>query len=120
MTGSRLWTDTSLIEVVLESVLRQSGLKPEEITVVHGNCHLGGADIIASVAAEQLGMIPEPHDANFEELGPKAGPLRNQEMVDLGADLCLAFPLPGSRGTADCMKRADQAGIPVHVFEAFR
>lgn len=34
-------------------------------------------------------------------------------MVDLGADLCLAFPLPDSRGTKDCMARAKKAGIKV-------
>ena len=34
-------------------------------------------------------------------------------MVDLGADVCLAFPLGESRGTRDCMRRASEAGIPV-------
>lgn len=42
-----------------------------------------------------------------------AGLVRNQLMVDLGADICLAFPLPGSRGTWDCMGRAEAAGIKV-------
>jgi hypothetical protein len=34
-------------------------------------------------------------------------------MVDLGADLCLAFPMPRSRGTWDCVRRAKKAGIVV-------
>ena len=34
-------------------------------------------------------------------------------MVNAGADLCLAFPLGESRGTRDCVRRADAAGIPV-------
>jgi predicted Rossmann-fold nucleotide-binding protein len=42
---------------------------------------------------------------------PAAGNYRNQEMVDSGADLCLVFP--GGTGTADCRRRAEDAGIPV-------
>jgi len=32
-------------------------------------------------------------------------------MADAGADLCIAFP--GGRGTADMVRRARAAGIPV-------
>jgi hypothetical protein len=34
-------------------------------------------------------------------------------MVSLGADICLAFPQPGSKGTWDCARKAADAGIPV-------
>jgi hypothetical protein len=37
-------------------------------------------------------------------------------MVGLGADLCLAFPLPGSTGTPHCVGLARAAGIPVRVY----
>ena len=40
-----------------------------------------------------------------------AGNYRNQHMVDLGAELVLAFP--GGTGTEDCKRRARQAGIEV-------
>lgn len=50
--------------------------------------------------------------------GPLA-PIRNKQMVELGADLCLAFPDHpkghGSRGTWNCIDLAQQAGIPVLV-----
>jgi hypothetical protein len=39
-------------------------------------------------------------------------------MVDLGADLVLAFPLGKSEGTRDCIRRATAAGI--HVREVAR
>lgn len=42
---------------------------------------------------------------------PAAGNYRNQEMIDAGADLVLAFP--GGSGTADCVRRARAAGIEV-------
>jgi hypothetical protein len=43
---------------------------------------------------------------------PLAGHHRNDDMVALGADECVAFPGKGN-GTRDCMKRAAAAGIPV-------
>ena len=45
--------------------------------------------------------------------GKKAGPLRNQEMVDAGTDLVVAFP--GGRGTADLVRRARAAGLQILV-----
>lgn len=46
---------------------------------------------------------------------PLAGHARNQDMVNAGARLLVAFPLPGSRGTWDCVRRAKAAGIEVRV-----
>jgi hypothetical protein len=50
----------------------------------------------------------------------KAGPERNQAMVDAGADECLAFKAvgAGNRGTQHCIDAAVAAGIPVTVTEA--
>jgi hypothetical protein len=39
-------------------------------------------------------------------------------MVDLGADLCLAFIRNHSRGAAHCAAAAREAGITTHVFHA--
>lgn len=36
-------------------------------------------------------------------------------MVDLGADICLAFPTKSSIGTWDCVRRANAAGIRVII-----
>lgn len=43
---------------------------------------------------------------------PLAGLHRNDEMVQLDAHECVAFPGAG-KGTRDCMRRATAAGIPV-------
>ena len=58
----------------------------------------------------------EGHPAEWRG-GRLCGPERNAHMVSLGADLCLAFPLPSSRGTRNCMRLAREAGIPVYVYE---
>lgn len=60
----------------------------------------------------------EPHRKTRDdgtEYCPLAGHARNQDMVDDGAHLWIAFPTPSSRGTWDCVKRAKAAGIKVRV-----
>lgn len=81
-------------------------------TVVVGDAR--GADKLAAMVAMDFGMPVEVHEADWKGLGRSAGPHRNQEMVDAGADLLLAFP--GGRGTADCVRRAQAAGIPMLAY----
>jgi len=60
-------------------------------------------------------MEAEPHPADWERHGRAAGPIRNQEMADAGADLCIAFPYGIGKGTYDMIERARKAGIPVEI-----
>ena len=113
-TGSRWLTDTHLVEDALINVIAETR---EDVVVVHGDCPTG-ADAIAQdfVDHARLKSVQvERHPADWSR-GKRGGPDRNQEMVDLGADVCLAFPLGESRGTRDCIRRARTAGIPVTVF----
>lgn len=112
ITGSRNWTDRGIIYRALVSAWDKFGRHPRAV-LVHGACHLGGADIIAAEIWESWGLPVEPHPATWSADGRLLGPQRNQEMVDLGADLCLGFPLGESRGTTDCLRRAALAGIPI-------
>jgi hypothetical protein len=59
----------------------------------------------------------ETHKADWTTHGKGAGPLRNQKMVDLGADIAVAYMHEGSRGTADCVARAKKAGIEVLLYK---
>jgi hypothetical protein len=116
VTGSR---EPSVGDVRL--ILRELGLatreaidKGEPVVIVHGAAP--GVDTIAKRWAIRTdGVAHEPHPADWRYSGGWAGHIRNQAMVSQGADLCLAFPGPGSRGTYDCMRRAEEAGIPVKV-----
>lgn len=113
VTGSRDWVDRMAIWNALHAELVQF---PSGIIVVHGGAR--GADDIADRWAwgmYQAGyhVRPEVHHANWDGLGKRAGIIRNQLMVDLGADVCHAFPLGKSVGTRHCMSRAIAAGIPV-------
>lgn len=116
VTGSRNWTDRETLEHELAD---ECDSFPGPVIVVHGDCPRG-ADAIAARFIREWGhkyggITAEPHPADWDNQGPAAGPIRNQRMVDLGAVLCLAFPLGESRGTYDCVRRANRAGIPVRV-----
>lgn len=82
--------------------------------VIHGNAK--GADNLADDWAmgkcETLTFPPL-----WEVHGKSAGPKRNQQMLDEGRpDMVVAFP--GSRGTADMVRRAKAAGIIVRVIQS--
>jgi hypothetical protein len=69
-----------------------------------------GADTLAEEWAKAQGIQCEVYMADWEGLGRKAGPIRNQQMLDEGKpDLVIAFP--GGRGTADMVRRAREAGV---------
>lgn len=133
ITGSRDWSDRAQLEWALGVAFKV--FRP--IVVVHGACETG-ADRIADEWAQRAGIAVDPFEADWDNCGPEcrpghrrqrrdgsefcpaAGPRRNARMVAAGARYCLAFVLPGSRGTQDCIRRAEAAGIPVHRFEAER
>ena len=127
VTGSRGWRDTHAVRSALEEVVDPA--RRDRFVVVHGDCP-SGADRHARLWAESAGVPHEPHPADWSQ-GRGAGPARNQQMVDLGADVCLAFLAPCTRdrcrpephwshGTADCVRRARAAGIPVVEIEEGR
>lgn len=116
VTGSRDWTDRETIDRALWLAWTDLGASRDTV-LVQGECHLGGADLIAKDIWESHGLPIESHPAQFGPGGRVLGPERNARMVALGADLCLAFPLPSSRGTRNCMRLAREAGIPVRIYE---
>ena len=113
VTGGRDWDDAEQIEDLFDGLLRKY---PSESSwlMMHG-CAVG-ADAICVRVAFDLGWEIRPYPAKWDINGKAAGPNRNQEMVDDGADMCFAFPTPQSKGTWDCIKRATRAGIPVEIF----
>ena len=115
VTGSREFSDYTTICLELGAVMKRliatEGTCPDVI-VVHGAAK--GADTLAERAARAFGMGTEPHPADWDGYGRRAGFIRNAEMVSLGADLALAFYKQGAgnKGTDHCAKLAEKAGIP--------
>lgn len=108
VTGSRQWTDWSR---VVEQLFR---MRPGDV-LVHGACPKGADRIADRIGNELPGITVERHPADWSRHGRSAGPIRNNLMVSLGADVCFAFPLPGGSGTQHCISSARKAGIPTHV-----
>jgi hypothetical protein len=116
VTGSREWSDWGVIESALRWAYLTCISEPiAYTTVVHGHCPTG-ADACADLIAPMMGFNVERHPADWKRYGKPAGHIRNAEMVDLGADICIAFPLGESPGTRGCMRLAEKAGIRVEVF----
>lgn len=105
VTGGRYFENRDLVIQVF--MLLNLG---SNTTLVHGGAP--GADTLAaSVAREFMGWEREEHLADWSQFGRAAGPRRNQEMVDAEPGLGLLVAFPGGKGTADMVRRAQQAGV---------
>lgn len=117
ITGSRSWNDPGTIESAISLYMVVHGNIP--YTVIHGGAN--GADMMADYAAEVLraagwDVAVEEHLADWDAHGRAAGVLRNQAMVDMGADIVLAFIRNASPGATHCLKSARDAGLDTQVY----
>lgn len=126
VTGSRDWLDRRSVWNPLNQVRR--GYPGRRILIRNGKARKG-VDHLVSRWTERyahLGIEEDPHRADWDIHGNQAGFLRNQEMVDAGADFLMAWANPctknapwcpkvihPSHGTAHCVDRAKEAGIRV-------
>ena len=91
------------------SILDVAHMANPIIELIHGDAP--GADKLADEWARGKVAI-RAFPAPWETLGRRAGPIRNQKMLDEGKPhMVIAFP--GGSGTADMVKRAEKAGVPV-------
>lgn len=107
--GDRNWTDYA-------AILRELLRFPPGTTIIEGGCC--GADRLAAEIARELGFKVAEFHADWQRYGRAAGPIRNRRMLDEGRpDLVLAFhaDIKKSRGTADMVRQARRAGVPVRV-----
>jgi hypothetical protein len=74
-----------------------------------------GADRQAREWALANGLDVQTFEADWHVHGRRAGPIRNQRMLEEGQpDLVVAFP--GGHGTANMVRQAEARGILVHAF----
>ncbi len=86
------------------------GLTLKPTIIIHGGAT--GVDSIATHWGMENNVNVVIYQADWKSLGKHAGPIRNGKMLVLGKpDLVLAFP--GSLGTADMVRQALAAGVPV-------
>lgn len=114
VTGTRNDLSARQVDYVIHRILAHCGGQ-DPVVLVHGACRTGVDQVCV-----RLGRDPryphishEPHPADWATYGKPAGMIRNQQMVDLGADECVGFPAQRhSPGTIGCMRAARRADIP--------
>ena len=107
VTGSRHSTDIELVRTFLTNYVEFAGNPP--VTLIHGGAK--GIDTLADKVAREKGWKVKIFHADWVGYGRRAGPIRNQEMVDEKPDVVIAFP--GGYGTQNCIQLAKKAGLNV-------
>lgn len=108
--GGRDYQDKRRLGKVLDAAVDRLGLS----VVIHGGAM--GADLLAGQWAERRKIEAIKFRAHWGREGKAAGHLRNARMIAEGKpDLVIAFP--GGRGTANMVKQAEAAGLPVHKID---
>ncbi len=97
---------------VLDRLLAGRG----EVEIVSG--HARGADLLGEEYAKLHGLALRVFPAEWARYGKAAGPIRNGQMIEYARGeqpLVIAFWDGQSRGTANTLARAREAGIETHV-----
>ena len=106
--GGRDYNDVDTLFRILDEYIING--KTMIKTIISG--HAKGADQMAEMYAQEMGIKTEVYPANWNRYGKKAGYLRNVQMAEEGKpDLIIAFP--GGKGTAMMIKIGKERGINV-------
>lgn len=132
LTGSRRWHDVRLLEDTLLLIWHECLEAGDDgIELIHGDAD--GADSIGDAWAIANGIPRRRRPADWEgPCGPEcqpghrklkrngrtycplAGHRRNQQIINERPVLLVAAQVNNSTGTADCIRRAKKASVPVH------
>lgn len=109
VTGGRDYADQAMLFGALDMQAEQARI----YRIIQGGA--SGADQLARFWCHSRMVQYENYPADWKAHGKAAGPIRNQQMIDEGKPT-MVFAFPGGRDTADMIRRATAAGIPVHKF----
>ena len=114
ITGSRDWDDEGKIKFALAEAAKASA-GYDDIVIVSGACPTG-ADLLCEIEAFRLGWQVERHPANWKLYAKRAGFIRNKNMVQMGANVCIAFIKNASKGASHTAGLAQEAGIATTIY----
>lgn len=136
VSGWRNWPSKEALTIVIGHLIddtpdRFTGFVPPVPLFRFGDCETGVDAMMLELVAE-LHLPHERWEADWQQYGKAAGPLRNRAMLRGGwpvnhghferADLLLAFPEPGARpkipgsGTWNCIGEAIALSIPTMIY----
>jgi len=98
VTGSRGWSDHRIIE----KWLQRCEVPNTDMTLIHGACRSGADAIADRFAKRRKWTTIERCEPDWKNLGKRAGPIRNRQMVQEWAkkiDWYLVFSQNKSSGT---------------------
>lgn len=110
VTGSRSLTNYE----TFCKLFRQTGWTPSFI--IHGGA--SGVDSLAARYCRENNIEERIMKANWENFGNAAGPIRNQQMVDLIKEeggKVFGWHDGSSRGTKQCIEYAESKGVEVYL-----
>lgn len=114
LTGSRDWAKRGPVLALMRGLAAEDSFE----LFVFGDCPTG-LDAIALQTCKDLGYAYRQFDAEWGTYGKPAGPRRNGEMVAFcrgPGNVCFGFRTHGlSPGTDDCLKQANEVGLPCYV-----
>lgn len=111
VSGGRHFVNADLLQSVLDRVAAQMVIT----CVRHGQCHLGGADLLADEWARSRMIPTDPMPADWDTFGLDAGFLRNSEMLAKNPKPVALVAFPGGPGTRNMVKQARIAGLPALI-----
>ena len=106
--GSRDWPALWFVTAKMIELI------PHGSMVITGGA--SGVDRHANREAIRLKYLTKVITADWDKYGKRAGPIRNNWMLDEEPDGVLAFLYQNSRGTAHMIRSAYKRGISLHVF----
>jgi predicted Rossmann fold nucleotide-binding protein DprA/Smf involved in DNA uptake len=107
VVGSRDFPNPDVVKAFVRSL-------PTSTVVVSGGAR--GVDQWAEDAATEFGLQTKIIHADWDNLGRRAGPIRNAEIVG-SADRLVAFWNGRSRGTLNTVVTARAAGLPILILD---
>lgn len=110
--GDRNWVEAMPI---IERLRREKDLFGGRLVVITGGCR--GADALATFHAKAMNIVVEEYPADWS-LGVRAGPVRNQQMLETRIDFGHGFheSIDNSAGTFDMCCRLLKAQVPFNLY----
>ena len=113
IVGGRNYTDYESFKTHIDDALEKWNISINDIEfVVSGGAR--GADSLAELWAKEKKIKIKIYKPDWKNLGNKAGPLRNTDIVNASTHL-IAFPTQESVGTWDSIRKAEKREIPLEI-----